>query len=266
VKPPAFEYAAPTELEEALALLAEHGGDARVLAGGQSLVPALNLRLLRPTYLVDVNRIAELDYLRSDGDMLRIGALTRQATLERSELAAGRASLLPLVLPHVGHMHTRSRGTIGGSVAHADPAAELPTALATLDARFHARSRRGRRTLTADEFFVAENTTALSADELLVEIELPALDDGARCGFAELARTHGDFATAGAAVVVEPARAAIGLLGVGETPFRAPEAEQALVQGASAREAGALAAESVEGDYRRALVRELVRRAVDGAA
>lgn len=265
MKPPPFAYEAPRGLDEALALLAEHGDDAKVLAGGQSLVPLLNFRLARPALLVDVNRVPGLAYLRREQGTLRIGALTRQAALERSQLVARGWPLLREAVRHVGHPQTRNRGTVGGSVAHADPAAELPVALTALDARFHVRSRRGARTLAADELFVTHLTTSLEPDELLVEIEVPAPPAGARLGFAELALTHGDFALAGAAVVVAPGRAAVALLGASDTPVRAPAAERALAEGASPREAGALAAEGVEDDYRRALVAELVRRAAETA-
>jgi CO/xanthine dehydrogenase FAD-binding subunit len=164
----------------------------------------------------------------------------------------------------VGHAAIRSRGTVGGSIAHADPAAELPAALIALDARFELRSPRGSRSLSASELFIGPLTTAIEIDELLTEIVVPAMRAGSRTAFVEQARTHGDFATAGAAVVVSPGEhAAIALLGAGPTPIRAVDAEQALVAGAGAAEVGALAAKSVaSGDYRRALIATLVARAV----
>jgi CO/xanthine dehydrogenase FAD-binding subunit len=263
MKPAAFAYEAPRSVDEALAGL---GDDARPLAGGQSLVPMMNFRIARPERIVDLNRIAELSYLRRDGDSLRIGALTRQAALEGSDLVADGWPLLTQAVRFVGHPQIRTRGTVGGSVAHADPAAELPVALTALDARFHVRSTRGARTLGADELFVFHLTTALEPDELLVEIEVPPLPAGARMAFAEHARTHGDFATAGAAVVIVPGeRCAIALLGAGPTPVRATAAERAAVAGAAPAEVGALAAEGVEGDHKGALVAALVRQALSEA-
>lgn len=263
MKPPPFDYAAPRSVEEALELLGE---DARPLAGGQSLVPLLNFRLARPELLVDLNGLSELSYVgRSDG-VLHVGALTRQATLERSGLVAHRWPLLRQAVRLVGHPAIRSRGTVGGSAAHADPTAELPVALAALDARFHVRSRSGRRTLAAADFFVSHLTSALGPDELLVEVEVPPQPDRARGAFVEYARTHGDFAVAGAAVVAAPeGHAAIALLGAAPTPVRARDAEDALADGAEPREAAALAAAQVEDGWRRALTAELVRRAIEEA-
>jgi CO/xanthine dehydrogenase FAD-binding subunit len=263
MKPAPFEYEAPRSLDAALALL---GDDAIALAGGQSLVPMMNFRLARPALLVDVNAIAELAYLRRSGGALRIGALTRQAELERSELVERGWPLLGQAVRLVGHAAIRSRGTVGGSVAHADPAAELPAALVALDARFHLRSVRGGRIVAAAEFFRGELETALEADELLTEIEVPAMPTGARTAFVEHTRTHGDFAIAGAALVMAPAEhAAVALLGAGPTPIRAPAAERALVAGAPPPEAARLAAGGIEHEYRRALVGELVRRAIEAA-
>ncbi len=204
MKPAPFRYEAARTLDGALRLLAE--ADAKALAGGQSLVPLLNFRLARPSLLVDLNPIAALAYLRRSGGVLRIGALTRQASLERSGLVARYWPLLRQAVTMVGHPAIRSRGTVGGSVAHADPSAELPVALAALDARFHLRSPRGERTVGASELFRGPMMTAIEADELLTEIEVPAPPAGARMAFVEHARTHGDFALAGAAVVLAPGR------------------------------------------------------------
>jgi CO/xanthine dehydrogenase FAD-binding subunit len=264
VKPAPFEYSAPESLDEALALLDE---DSRPLAGGQSLIPLLNFRLARPGRLVDLNRVAGLSYLRRRDGVLRIGALTRQATLERSRLVAERWPLLAQTVPFVGHPQVRSRGTVGGSVAFAEPSAELPVALTALDARFHLRSARGPRTLSAEEFFLGPLMTALEADELLVEIEVPPQPEGARSAFVEYAVTHGDFAVAGAAVVVAPGEhAAIALLGAGGTPVRADAAERAQVDGAEAARVAELAAEAAPDGHRRALVAALVREALERAA
>jgi CO/xanthine dehydrogenase FAD-binding subunit len=263
VKPPPFDYRAPSSMDEALPLL---GADSAVLAGGQSLVPLLNLRLARPELVVDVNGIAELDYIRADDGVLRIGALTRQAALERSELVREHWPLLHKAVRLVGHAQIRSRGTVGGSVAHADPAAELPVALVALGASFQLRSPGGARSLAATDFFVGALQTAREPDELVVEIEVPEQPPGAGAGFSEHARTHGDFATAGAAVVVASGyHAAIALLGAGPVPVRAEAAEEALSGGAAAAEAADLAVQDVEGDHRRALCRELARRAIEEA-
>jgi CO/xanthine dehydrogenase FAD-binding subunit len=262
MKPPPFEYEAPATVEQALPLL---GLDSTVLAGGQSLVPLLNLRLAQPELVVDINGIAELDYIHARDGPLRIGAMTRQVTLERSELVRQRWPLLSKAIGLVGHAQIRSRGTVGGSVAHADPAAELPVALTALGARFHLRSPGGTRTVDASEFFLGPLHTLREPDELLVEVEVAEQPAGAGTGFAEHARTHGDFATAGAAAVVAPGYAAIALLGAGPIPLRAEAAERALTDGADPREAAALAAQNVEDEYRRALCTELARRAIEEA-
>jgi CO/xanthine dehydrogenase FAD-binding subunit len=263
VKPAPFDYRAPESLDEALALLDE---DSRPLAGGQSLVPLLNFRLARPERLVDLNGVRELDYLDRPDGVLRIGAMTRQAALERSMPVAERWPLLTQAIRFVGHPQIRNRGTVGGSVAHADPAAELPAAMLALDARMHARSMSGTRTIDARDFFVGPLTTVLEQDELLTEVEVPAPPPRARAAFVEEARTHGDFATAGAAVLLAPGEhAAVALLGGGPAPMRAPEAERALVAGTGAGEAAELAAGGIEHPYRRALVTALVRRAIEAA-
>ena len=277
MKPAAFAYDDPRSVEEALDLLAEHGEDAKVLAGGQSLVPLMNFRLARPARLVDVNRIDDLASIRKRGGVLHVGALTRAAALERSPLVAAEWPLLREAVRLVGHLQIRARGTVGGSVAHADPAAELPAALTALDARFHVRSRRRAHVLTADPLFVSHLTTSLEPDELLVEIEVPRLPAGAGTAFVEHARVHGDFALAGVAAVVTLGndgvceRASLSLCGVAPTPRRAPDAEAALVgrplSNADLAEAAALAAAEVDVPsparrHREALVTELTRRAL----
>jgi aerobic carbon-monoxide dehydrogenase medium subunit len=263
VKPAPFEYRAPSTIEEALSLL---GLDSTMIAGGQSLVPLLNLRLARPELVVDLNGIAELDYIGDERGALRIGAMIRQVAIERSELVRRRWPLLHKAIRLVGHPQIRSRGTVGGSVAHADPAAELPVALTALGARFHLRSPGGTRVVDASEFFLGPLYTVREPDELLVEIEVPAQPEGAGSGFAEHARTHGDFATAGAAAIVAPGGSAgIVLLGAGPIPVRAKAAEQALAAGADPRETAALAAQGIEEEHRRALCTELARRAIEEA-
>jgi CO/xanthine dehydrogenase FAD-binding subunit len=208
VKPAPFDYVAPETLDEALALLDE---DSRPLAGGQSLVPLLNFRFARPGRLVDLNRIEGLDYVREEDGALLIGMLARQAAL----YGAARWPLLLDAVDHVGHPQTRNRGTVCGSVAHGDAAAELPATLLALGARFHVRSARSARTVEAEDFFVGYLTTALQPDELLVEIEVPPNPECWR--FVEYARTHGDWAVVGAAV----AGARTALFGVAGTPVLA---------------------------------------------
>jgi carbon-monoxide dehydrogenase medium subunit/6-hydroxypseudooxynicotine dehydrogenase subunit alpha len=281
VKPAPFAYDQPRSVEEAVGLLARYGDDAKVLAGGQSLIPLLNFRLARPERLVDINRIDELAYIRRREESLHLGALTRMAALERSPLVAARWPLLVEAAHLVGHAQIRSRGTVGGSVAHADPAAELPAALAALRATFHVRSRRGSRTLAADEFFVTHLTTALAPDELLVEIAVQPLATRTGTAIVEYARVHGDFALGGAAVVLSLqedgacAGASIVLLAAAQAPLRASAAEESLA-GAAPEGAALAAAAELAGDeikvsgpdapYRRALVAELTRRALATAA
>jgi CO/xanthine dehydrogenase FAD-binding subunit len=283
VKPPPFEYHDPRELDEALALLADHGEEGKVLAGGQSLVPLLNFRLAHPEHLIDINRVSGLDYVRRSDGALRIGAMTRQSTLEVAPVVERHWPLLHEALEFVAHPQIRNRGTVGGSVAHADPAAELPVACAALDAKMHVRSSRETRTIDWREFFVTHLTTAMEPDELLCEVEFPALPEGAGTAFTEYARRHGDFALGGAAVVVDMdgdtcRSASIALLGATDTPVRAEAAERVLagarIDGESAAEAGRLASADLEptgdihgsSDYRRRLIGAMVRRAVLSAA
>jgi CO/xanthine dehydrogenase FAD-binding subunit len=259
VKPPPFAYEAPRSVEAVLDLLGE---DARPLAGGQSLVPMLNFRIARPATLVDLNRVDGLAYVRVQDGSLRIGALARHAEVERSPLVAAGWPLLRQALRHVGHAPIRARGTVAGSCAHADPTAELPVCMRALDARMHVRSRSGTRVVAAEDFFLSHLTTAMRPDELLVEIEVPPLPGGAGTGFAEHARTHGDWADAGAAGVVAPGHAAIGLLGAGPAPVRAPEAEAALRDGAAREDAARLAGELMADPWKRAMTTALVERAL----
>jgi CO/xanthine dehydrogenase FAD-binding subunit len=264
VKPAPFDYQAVSTVDAALDALRDEA--ARPLAGGQSLIPMMNFRLAFPERLIDLNPVTELAGIEEIDGGLRIGAMTRQSALERSAPVARGWPLLSDVVVHVGHTATRNRGTVGGSVAHADPAAELPVALTALGARFHVRAASGERTLTPEEFFTGTLTTALEPGELLVCIEVPAPPAGARMGFAEHARTHGDFAFAGAAVVLGAGdHASVALLGAGPVPVRDTAAEQALRDGASPAEAAGRAAQAVTDPYRRALLRALTRRALQQA-
>ena len=248
MKPAPFDYVAPRSLDEAVAALAEGGPEAKLLAGGQSLIPLLNFRLARPALLVDLNRVAELAYVRPRNRGTAIGAMTRQATIERDRALSEKQPLLAEAIRWVGHAAIRSRGTIGGSLAHADPAAELPAVAVCLDAQLSVVGPRGRRTVSADDFFVGYLSTALLPDEILVETWLPPLKPRTGQAWLEFARRHGDFALAGVAVSLSledemVADARIVLTGVGGKPVRAREAETLLV-GGSVRERAAAAAEA----------------------
>lgn len=275
MKPAPFAYAAPRSLAEALTLAGEHGAEGKVLAGGQSLVPLLAMRLARPAVLIDLNRVRQLDYIR-DGPEVRIGAMTRQRTAELSPIVQRRLPLLAEALGYVGHPQIRNRGTIGGTLAHADPSAELPAVLSVLDGRVVLRSGRGTRTLGSDEFFLSYLTTALDPDELLVEVRLPA-EEHRGSAFVEVARRHGDYALVGVAAVVgvaegRIARARLAFTGVGAGPVRIGELEHALAERTpdddALIEAGRIASARLEpesdihasAEYRREVAGVLVER------
>ncbi len=285
MKPVAFEYHRPPSLDAALGLFAELGGEAKALAGGQSLVPAMNFRLARPGVLVDLNRIASLAAIEeTPGGGLRIGAMTRQRAVERSRAVAARAPLLAEAMPWIAHPQIRNRGTIGGSLAHADPSAELPAVMLALDARLAVRSRAGARTIPASEFFTGILSTALGADELLTSIEIPARAPRSGAAFVEVARRHGDYALVGVAaeVVLDDQGACssvrVALLSVGDVPVLAVDAMAALAgraPDAAAIEAASRAAAELDIDppadihassaYRRHLARVLTARALRAA-
>ncbi|HET7011113.1 MAG TPA: xanthine dehydrogenase family protein subunit M [Anaerolineales bacterium] len=237
MKPPPFEYMAPETLPEALAAAREHGGEAKLLAGGQSLVPSMNFRVSTPSLLIDLNRIPDLDYIRRDPDgSLRIGAMTRQHRLETDALVREAASLLAHAAPFIAHPQIRNRGTLGGSLAHADPAAELPVVALALEARMQAATNEGRRWIEAKDFFQGMFTTSLAPEEILVEIALPRQPGRTGVAFDEFARRRGDYALMGVAALVrldgkgvcESAR--LVFLNAGDGPVVAPEAA-ALLQG-----------------------------------
>jgi len=253
MKPAAFEYDAPDHIDEVLELLAEHGDEARVLAGGQSLVPLMNYRLARPARLIDLNRVHELAYIEEDDAGIRVGAMSRQRTLEHSVVLRERCSLITQAVPWIGHAQIRNRGTIGGSMSHADPAAELPVVARALDAKFLLSSASGERWIDAEEFFVSFLTTAAQTTELLSEIVFPILPDRSAAAFVEYARRHGDFALGGAAAVITLdadsdvcRQARISLLGAGPIPERAPSAEAILVGRVIDEAAIAEATEAIE--------------------
>jgi aerobic carbon-monoxide dehydrogenase medium subunit len=287
MKPAPFKYYAPTTVEEALAHLAEHGYDAKPLAGGQSLVPTMNFRLSQPAVLVDLNNVGELFYVRSDNGSggLRMGAMTRQIEVEHSALVAERAPLFHGAIPSIGFRQTRNRGTIGGSLAHADPAAELAAVTVALGARFRLRSQAGERWVPAAEFFLGPFFTVLDVGELLVEIELPPKLARSGWFFREITRRHHDFAMAGVAVLVtldadmrQCEQAKVALFGVGDGPVNAQQAAKVLESQAPTPEAIQAAAETAASDdidpagdihasaeYRRHLVKVLTRQGLTQA-
>lgn len=282
MKPAAFEYHAPDSLADALALLAEYGEEGRPLAGGQSLVPLMNFRLARPEHLVDLNRVAELTFLETTENALRIGAMTRQRQLERSAPVRSGWPLLSGAARYIGHVQIRNRGTIGGSLAHAFPSAELPVAMVALEAEFVLRSASGERTVAAEDFFVATMSTLLEPGELLSEIRVPRQPPASGWAFQEVSRRHGDFALAGVAAMVTLTPSGMinrtRLTLTGMTPIRAKNAEDATLgerpSEALFREAAERATAGLEQDsdihasaeYRRQVCGVLVRRALADAA
>jgi aerobic carbon-monoxide dehydrogenase medium subunit len=199
MKPRSFACVRAKSLDEVFDLLEEHGDDARILSGGQSLIPSLNLRLSAPTLLIDINRVPDLSEIAHADDTLSIGALARHSEVANSALVARHAPLVATAVPHIAHQAIRNRGTFGGSIALADPAAELPAVCVALGARFVLRSRAATRTISADEFFLGLFETALEPNEVLVKIEIPGIRADERCGFLELAQRHGDYAMIGLA-------------------------------------------------------------------
>ncbi len=282
MKPAGFEYHDPTTLSEVTALLGSLGEDARVLAGGQSLVPLMNFRLARPAHLVDLNRVAELDFLSVEDGGLRIGAMTRQRALERSEEVTAGWPLLREATGFIGHVQIRNRGTVGGSLAHAFPSAELPVAMVTLDAAFVLQGKGGERTVSAEEFVIGTMTTALEPGELLREVRVPAVAAGSGASFQEVSRRYGDFALAGAAALVtldgDGAVTGARLTLTGPAPIRAGAAEAAVLgerpSEALFREAARRAVAGIEQDsdmhatteYRLRACEAMARRALAEAA
>ena len=283
MKLPPVEYEAPTTVAEATDLLAEHGDEASVLAGGQSLIPLLALRLARPEVLIDVNGIAELSGVSAEDGQVVIGATTREYVAEESEIVADAVPLLAAALPYIGHEAIRSRGTIGGSLAHADPAAELPAVARALDAEFVVRGQSGVRVIPAAQWFEGYLTTSRSPDELLVEVRFPAARRGTGTSFQEVARRHGDFAMVGLAVslvlsggVISDAR--LALAGVSYVPVRAAAAEDLLTGERPSTElfdeAARRATDDIDppadlhgsSDYRKTVAAAVVRRGLRAAA
>ncbi len=235
MKPVNFDYFAPTSVAEALALLEQYGDEAKILAGGQSLMPLMNMRLARPKVIIDINRISELAYIApSPAGGLTIGALTRQRTVERSGVVHERNPLLAAAMPFIGHFQIRNRGTIGGALVHADPAAELPALSFSLEAEFVLNSGRNQRIVKAEDFFVTYLTTAIEPREILTEVRIPAWNGEWGWGIQEVCRREGDFALVGAVVLVQLDdsgvcdAARLTMFGVGGTPVRVRRAEEML--------------------------------------
>jgi CO/xanthine dehydrogenase FAD-binding subunit len=282
MKPAAFDYVVAESIDAAVAALAAADGEAKILAGGQSLVPMLNFRLLRPSILVDINRIPDLACIEERADAIVIGALTRHHRIETSPVIARYLPVVSEAMRHVAHLAIRNRGTVGGSLSHADPAAELPMLALLLDATLHVVSPAGPRVIAARDFFLGPLTVDLAPDELLTRIELPKLPAATGWGFAEVARRIGDFALAAVAATLMLRDGAIGeariaMTGVGETAKRASEAEALLAGHAPTPDLIEAAVASVRGsvnpptdlhasaDYRRHLLGVLVERALAAA-
>jgi carbon-monoxide dehydrogenase medium subunit len=271
VIPAAFDYKRPSSLDEALTLLADNGDDAKLLAGGHSLLPLMKLRLAAPSMLIDIGRLADLSYIRDAGDTIAIGALTRHHTVETSELLGSQVPLLAHASSQVGDPQVRHRGTIGGSIAHGDPASDLPAVCLALGASFTAVGPNGERTIAAADFFQGFLETALAPDEILTEITVPKVPD-AGWSFQKFNRRAQDWAIVGVAAV-RGDRPGVGLVHMGQIPVRASAVEEALAGGASDQEAAARADEGLDppsdlnasSDYRRHLARVLVRRALEEA-
>lgn len=279
MKPPRFQYVDPGTVAEAVALLKEHGFDAKILAGGQSLMPLLNMRLARPAVVVDINQIPELAEIKVEGNTLVLGAMVRQHRLEEESIIRETVPLLAEVAEHIGHIQIRHRGTVGGSLVHADPAAELPAAALVLDVEFVVEGPAEQRTIPVSEFFYGYLTTAVAPDELLVAIRIPIPEPGTGWGFQEVARRHGDFAMAGAATLVnldEAGRvrwAKVAVTGVAGAALRVEAMESALAGQVPTpellAEVSKLAAEVVETEdmhatlaYRQTAVATMAERAL----
>ena len=282
MKLPPFDYLAPATVAESLELLAEHGDDASVLAGGQSLIPLLALRLARPSVVIDINGLDELTGIAPADGHVSVGALTREYAAEESAVLSEQVPLLVAALPHIGHEAIRSRGTIGGSLAHADPAAELPAVACALDAELVVRSQAGARVVAATDWFDGYLTTSREADELLVAARFPRAATGTGAAFVEVARRHGDFAIVGLAVSLAVpdgtiTEARLAFAGAADVPVRAGAAEQLLIGQRPSAELFEAAADQAAADldppgdlhgspaYRRSVARTLVRRGLQAA-
>jgi 2-furoyl-CoA dehydrogenase FAD binding subunit len=270
MKPQAFDYARPDSAAEAVALLADAGEDARILAGGQSLMAVLNLRLAQPSVLIDISRMPDLDYVRSEAGVLAIGAAATQGSVEWRPKLATEVPLLAQAFPHISHFQIRNRGTVCGSVAHADPSAELPLCLLALGGHVVLRSRSGRRSVAADDFFQGMLMTARRPDELVEEVRYPLAESGVRYAFEEFAGRHGDFAICAVAAVVRPDGIRLAVGGVSDRPrvkswgcLSRADLDAAIND--FAWELGAKDDHHASAKFRRQLVRHLGRTAIDRA-
>jgi len=278
MKPAAFDYIAPNSLEAAVAAIAAANGDGKVLAGGQSLMPLLNFRMTRPTVVVDLMHIPGMSFIELRGNAVAIGAMTRHADLEFSDLVAQKLPVMAAAMRHVAHLAIRNKGTIGGSLSHADPAAELPMLAVFYGATLKVQGSNGRRDVAAEDFFVSALTNCLDPDEIVFEIDFPVLASHAGWAFEEVARRFGDFALACIAVSFDVlddqiAEARVAVMGVADTPRRLREAEQALKGARRGPEAAARFAEvvrsclsppsdiHVSAEYRKNLIGALAKRA-----
>jgi carbon-monoxide dehydrogenase medium subunit len=273
--PASFDYKRPATVDEAVALLTEHGDDAKVLAGGHSLIPAMKLRLARPKVVVDIGRIANLSYIREAGNSIAIGAMTTHTEIASSKLLQDKCPLLPETASHIGDVQVRNMGTIGGSLAHADPAADYPAAILALEAEIDVAGPKGKRTIRAEGFFVDLLTTALAVNELIVEIRVPAT--ARTVAYVKTEQKASGFALAGVAVVISPSGIRVGVTGVAAKAYRATGVEQTL-NGKTTEEAIARAAARVtdgvellsdihaSADYRVQLAQVNTRRALEKAS
>ncbi len=271
--PAAFDYVRASSAEEAIALIGEHGEDAKFLAGGHSLLPLMKLRLAQPSVLVDIGRLTDLSYIREDGDVIAIGALTRHMDVENSELLAQHVPLLSHAAGYVGDPQVRHRGTLGGTIAHADPASDLPAVTLALGATYVAQGPNGTREIASADFYEGFLTSALAPDEMLTEIRIPKMQ-GAGWGFEKFTRRAQDWATVGVAAWRRNGDAGIALVNMGSTPILATSVASALSGGASVADAAEQAAAEAEPqsdlnasvEYRTHLAKVLVRRALESAS
>lgn len=285
MKPAAFDYVRPKTLDQALTLLNEHGDDAKILAGGQSLVPAMNFRLVQPSLLIDINDLKELDYIRSNGSgEVRVGGLTRHRKLEHDHLISEKVPLLFETMPHIAHPQIRNRGTMGGSLVHADPAAELPVVAIATEAMFRVKSSTAEREIPAEDFFFGIFMTDIEPEEMLVEVVIPPMPVGTGWSFMEIARRSGDYAMMGVAVLItmdekgECTRAKLVYLNAGDAPISATGAAEmllgerkslalfkAVAEKAAAEEIDPLGNLHATVEYQRHLANVLTVRAMDVA-
>jgi carbon-monoxide dehydrogenase medium subunit len=270
--PAAFDYVRAGSAEEAISLIGQHGEDAKFLAGGHSLLPLMKLRLAQPSVLVDIGRLKDLSYIREDGDVIAIGALTRHMDVQNSDLLAQHAPLLAHAAGFVGDPQVRHRGTIGGSIAHADPASDLPAVTLALGATYVAQGPNGKREIAASDFYEGFLTSVLQPDEMLTEIRVPKMQ-GAGWGFEKFTRRAQDWATVGVAAWRRNGSAGVALVNMGSTPVLATSVASALAQGASVTDAAEQAVAEAEPqadlnasvEYRTHLAKVLVRRALESA-